>query len=71
MSTGTVRYTRTHHVNHYLQQTWNTRSANRDTMNAVFKVEKPAVQNAEGAFPVPYPAAADVVHNWPPFAHSH
>jgi hypothetical protein len=32
-------------------------------MNAVFKLEKPVVQNAEGAFPVPYPAVADVVHS--------
>jgi hypothetical protein len=40
-------------------------------MNAVFKLAKPEVQNAEGMFPLPYPAAADVVHSCPPFAHSH
>ena len=37
----------------------------------MYKLEKPAVQHTEGAFPVPYPAAADVVHSWPPFAQSH
>ncbi len=57
------RYTCTHDVNHYPEQTWNTMSASRDTMNAVFKLAKPEVQNAEGMFPLPYPAAADVVHS--------
>jgi len=33
------------------------------TMNAVFKLAKPAVQNEDGMFPLPYPAAADVVHS--------
>ena len=59
------------HVNHNPEQTWNARSTNTPTMNAVFKLENPDVQNAAGAFPLPYPAAADAVHSWPPFAHSH
>ena len=33
------------------------------TMNAVFKLAKPAVQNEDGMFPLPYPAAADVVQS--------
>jgi hypothetical protein len=57
------RYTCTHHVNHYPKQTWNTRSASKDTMNAVYKLAKPVVQNVEGRFPVEYPAAADAVQS--------
>ena len=32
-------------------------------MNAVFKLAKPAVQNEDGMFLLPYLVAADVVHN--------
>jgi hypothetical protein len=46
-----------------IQQTWNMRSASMPTMNAVFKLAKPAVQNEDGMFPLPYPAAADVVQS--------
>jgi hypothetical protein len=32
-------------------------------MNAAFKLAKPVVQNEDGMFPLPYLAAADVVHS--------
>ena len=54
------------HANHNPEQTWNA----TPPMNAVFKLENPDVQNAVGAFLLPYPAAADAVHSGP-FAHSH
>lgn len=55
--------TRVRTRNHYPEQTWNTRSTSTPTMNAVFKLAKPAVQNEDGMFPLPYPAVAEVVHS--------
>lgn len=53
-----------------LRFTWNPRSTRRDPIKAVFRLEKPEVQNPLG-IEAPLSYAADSVQSWPPFWHSH